>query len=101
YARAVAEQGNHAVSITAMERVLKAVPRDAEVLEHLARFQAAVGLAFEAHLNYAKSFAYKRQFGKYDFHMQKSETLARSASEQDQLRKAREEISEFREILGI
>jgi len=101
YARAVAEQGNHAASIPAMERVLKAVPRDAEVLEHLARYQAVVGRAFEAHLNYAKSFAYKRQFGKYDFHMQKSETLARSASEQDQLRKAREEISEFREILGI
>jgi len=101
YARAVAEQGNHAASIPAMERVLKAVPRDAEVLEHLARFQAAAGRAFEAHLNYAKSFAYKRQFGKYDFHMQKSEALARSAAEQDQLGKARAEISEFREILGI
>lgn len=101
YARAVAEQGNHAASIPAMERVLKAVPRDAEVLEHLARFQAAAGRAFEAHLNYAKSFAYKRQFGKYDFHMQRSEALAKSASEQETLRRAREEISEFREILGI
>jgi predicted Zn-dependent protease len=101
YARAVAEQGDHAASIPAMERVLKAVPRDAEVLEHLARYQAAVGRAFEAHLNYAKSFAYKRQFGKYDFHMQKCEALARSDSEQDLLRKVREEISEFREILGI
>lgn len=101
YARAVAEQGKHAISIPAMERVLKAVPRDAEVLEHLARYQAAAGRAFEAHLHYAKSFAYKRQFKKYDFHMQKSEVLARSASEQEQLRKAREEISEYREILGI
>lgn len=101
YARAVAEQGNYAASIPAMERVLKAVPRDAEVLEHLARYQAAAGRAFEAHLNYAKSFAYKRQFGKYEFHMQKSESLARSATEQDLLRKARAEISEFREILGI
>jgi predicted Zn-dependent protease len=101
YARALAEQGNHAASISAMERVLKAVPRDAEVLENLARFQAAAGRAFEAHLNYAKSFAYTRQFSKYDFHMFKSEALARTAPEQEQMRRVREEISEFREILGI
>lgn len=101
YARAVAERGDHAASIPAMERVLRAVPRDPEVLEHLARFQAAAGRAFQAHLNYAKSFAYKRQFGKYDFHMQRSEALAKSASEQEELGRARAEISEFREILGI
>jgi predicted Zn-dependent protease len=101
YARAVAEQGKHAASVSAMERVLKAVPRDAEVLEYLARYQAAMGLAFEAHLNFAKSFAYKRKFSKYDFHMQKSEVLAQSARQQEQLRAVREEIAEFREILGI
>ncbi len=101
YARALAEQGNHSASVSAMERVLKAVPRDAEVLEYLARFQAAAGRAFEAHLNYAKSFAYKRKFSKYDFHMLQSEALARTAPEQEQMRRVREEISEFREILGI
>lgn len=101
YARAVAEQGNHAASVSAMERVLKAVPRDAEVLEYLARYQAAMGLAFEAHLNFAKSFAYKRKFSKYNFHLQKSEALAQTPPQQEQLRKVREEIAEFREILGI
>ena len=101
YARAVAEQGNHAASVSAMERVLRAVPRDAEVLEYLARYQAAMGRAFEAHLNFAKSFAYKRKFSKYEFHMQKSEVLAQSAPQQEHLRAVREEIAEFREILGI
>ena len=101
YARAVAEQGNFAAGISAMERVKKAVPRDSEVLEFLARYQAAAGSVFTAHLNYAKSFAYKRKFSKYDFHMQKAEALAKSAAEQDQLRRVREEISEFRDILGI
>ena len=97
----MAEQGNYAASVSAMERVLKSVPRDAEVLEYLARYQAAMGLAFEAHVNFAKSFAYKRKFSKYDFHMQKSEVLAQSARQQEQLRAVREEIAEFREILGI
>lgn len=101
YARAVAEQGKHAASVSAMERVLKAVPRDAEVLEYLARYQAALGRAFEAHLNYAKSFAYKRKFSKYNFHLQKSEALAQTPPQQEELRKVREEIAEFREILGI
>ncbi|PKN42070.1 MAG: peptidase M48 [Deltaproteobacteria bacterium HGW-Deltaproteobacteria-18] len=101
YARAVAEQGKHAASVSAMERVLKAVPRDAEVLEYLARYQAALGRAFDAHLNYAKSFAYKRKFSKYNFHLQKSEALAQTPPQQEQLRKVREEIAEFREILGI
>lgn len=101
YARAVAEQGNYAAGISAMERVNKAVPRDSEVLEFLARYQAAAGQVFTAHLNYAKSFAYKRKFSKYDFHMQRAEALARSDAEQDRLRGVREEIAEFREILGI
>ena len=101
YARAVAEQGNFAAGITAMERVKKAVPRDSEVLEFLARYQAAAGNVFTAHLNYAKSFAYKRKFSKYDFHVKQAEALARTAAEKDQLGKVRAEISEFRDILGI
>lgn len=101
YARAMAEQGQHEASVTAMERVLKDVPRDSEVLENLARYQAAMGRNFEAHLNYAKAFAYKRQFSKYSFHMEKSEALAVTPKEKETLARAREEISEFREILGI
>ena len=69
--------------------------------EYLARYQAAMGRAFEAHLNFAKSFAYKRKFSKYNFHLQKSEALAQTPPQQEQLRKVREEIAEFREILGI
>lgn len=101
YARAVAEQGNYAASVTAMERVVKDVPRDSEVLENLARYQAAMGRNFEGHLNYAKAFAYKRQFSKYTFHMEKSEALATNAQERDRILQVRAEISEFREILGI
>lgn len=101
YARAVAEQGNYPASVTAMERVAKDVPRDSEVLENLARYQAAMGRNFEAHLNYAKAFAYKRQFSKYAFHMEKSEALATNAQERDRIVQVRAEISEFREILGI
>jgi len=101
YARAVAEQGNFAASVTAMERVVKDVPRDSEVLENLARYQAALGRNFEAHLHYAKSFAYKRQFSKYAFHLQKCEDLATTSKERDMIQKVRDEISEFREILGI
>jgi len=101
YARAVAEQGNYPASVKAMERVVKDVPRDSEVLENLARYQAAMGRNFEAHLNYAKAFAYKRQFSKYTFHMEKSEALATNAQERDRVLQVRAEISEFREILGI
>jgi len=101
YARAVAEQGNYAASVSAMERVVRDVPRDSEVLENLARYQAALGRNFEAHLNYAKAFAFKRQFRKYDFHMEKSEALASGARELEMIGKVRKEIAEYREILGI
>ena len=76
-------------------RVAKDVPRDSEVLENLARYQAAMGRNFEAHLNYAKAFAYKRQFSKYAFHMEKSEALATNAQERDRIVQVRAEISEL------
>jgi predicted Zn-dependent protease len=101
YARAVAEQGNFAAGVSAMERVNKTVPRDSEVLEFLARYQAAAGNVFSGHLNYAKSFAYKRKFKKYDFHMQQAESLARTPDDEKRLRRVRDEISEFRDILEI
>jgi predicted Zn-dependent protease len=101
YARAVAEQGNHAASVSAMERVARAVPRDPEVLENLARYQAALGRGLDAHLNYAKAFAYRRQFAKYAFHMDKAEALAAGGKDRDAIGRVRSEISEYREILGI
>lgn len=100
YARAVAEQGDHAASVSAMERVARAVPRDPEVLENLARYQAATGNAFAAYLNYAKAFAYRRQFSKYTFHLQKAEALAQSEKERAAIEQLRQEIAEYREILG-
>ena len=101
YARAVAEQGNYAASVAARERVARAVPRDPEVLENLARYPAALGRNFSAHLNYAKAFAYRRQFGKYAFHLEKSEALAAGEGDRETLAKVRQEIAEYREILGI
>lgn len=101
YARAMAEKGRFAASVTAMERVARDVPRDPEVLENLGRYQAALGRDFEGHLNYAKAFAYKRQFQKYEFHLQKSETLAKTAQQRETIDRVRDEIAEFREILGI
>ncbi|GAB6110388.1 beta-barrel assembly-enhancing protease [Desulfomicrobium salsuginis] len=101
YARAVAEQGNYAASVSAMERVAKDVPRDSEVLENLARYQAAMGRGFDAHLNYAKAFAYKRQFTKYAFHMEKAEALAAGGKDREKIGQVRSEIAEYREILGI
>ena len=99
YARAMAEQGNHAVGITAMERVLKDVPRDAEVLEHLGRYQAAVGRNFEAHLSFAKAFAYKREFRKYEYHVRQAEALMREDRQRAALDGLRVEIDEYRDIL--
>jgi predicted Zn-dependent protease len=101
YARAVAEKGQFAASVTAMERVARNVPRDPEVLENLARYQAALGRGFEGHLNYAKAFAYKRLFTKYEFHLQKSEELSKTEGQREMIAKVRSEIAEFREILGI
>lgn len=101
YARAVAEKGDYAASVSAMERVARDVPRDPEVLENLARYQAALGSHFPAHLNYAKAFAYRRQFSKYAFHLEKSESLATSEREREMIGKVREEIAEYRQILGI
>jgi predicted Zn-dependent protease len=101
FARAMAEKGQFAASITAMERVAKDVPRDSEVLENLARYQAALGRDFEGHLNYAKAFAFKRQFPKYEFHLQKAEVMARTDREREMISRVRGEIAEFREILGI
>lgn len=101
YARAVAEQGRFADSVRAMERVARDVPRDPEVLENLGRYQAALGRHFEGHVNYAKAFAYRRQFPKYDFHLQKAEGLARTAGERETVRAARAEIDEFRDILDL
>lgn len=100
YARAMGEQGNHAAAIGALERVAKAVPRDAEVLENLGRQQAAQGMQFEAHLNYAKAFAYRRQFRKYAFHLEKAEALARTEEQRTAVSRAREEVDEYREILA-
>lgn len=101
YSRALAEQGNFAASVTAMERVARDVPRDSEVLENLGRYQAALGRSFDAHLNYAKAFAYKRQFSKYEFHLQKAESLAKNAEHEAMIQKVRGEIAEFRDILKI
>lgn len=101
YARALAEQGNYTQSVAAMERIIKEVPRDAEVLDHLARYQAALGRHFSAHVNYAKAFAYRRQFRKYEFHMQKAEVLAQTVAEKETITKVVAEISEYREILEI
>lgn len=101
YGRAMAEKGNYQAGITAMERVARDVPRDSEVLENLGRFQAAQGRNLEAHLNYAKAFAYKRQFKKYEFHLQQSESLASTERDREMIQKVRAEIGEFREILGI
>ncbi len=99
YARAVAEQGNFAASISAMERVLKDVPRDAEVLEYLARYQAAAGRNFEAHLHYAKAFAYKREFRKYEYHLLQAETQIKNERQRAALDELRAEIDEYRDIL--
>lgn len=100
YARAMGEQGKYATGIGALQRVAKAVPRDAEVLENLGRQQAAQGMQFEAHMNYAKAFAYRRQFKKYAFHMEKAEAAARTEAQRAAIQAARDEISEYREILG-
>jgi predicted Zn-dependent protease len=99
YALAMGEQGKYATSIEALQRVLKAVPRDAEVLETLGRQQAAQGMQFEAHMNYAKAFAYRRQFKKYTFHMERAEAAARTEAQRAAIQAARDEISEYREIL--
>ncbi|NLW80168.1 MAG: M48 family metalloprotease [Desulfovibrionales bacterium] len=101
YARAVAEQGNFGASIAAMEKVAKSVPRDAEVQENLGRYHAAMGNQFDGHLHFARAFAYKRQFTKYTFHLQKAEALAVRTDQQAKLRALRDEIAEYREILGI
>lgn len=101
YARAMGEQGNYAAGIEALQRVARAVPRDAEVLENLGRQQAAQGMRFEGHLNYAKAFAYRRQFKKYAFHLEKAEAEARTEEQRTAIRNARGEIDEYREILGI
>lgn len=99
YARAVAEQGNYGASVSAMERVAKAVPRDPEVLENLARYQAATNNLFDAYLNHAQAFAYRRQFSKYTLHLQKAETLAQSEKDRRRIEQVRQEIAEYREIV--
>ena len=99
YARAVAEQGNYTASVAAMERVAKAVPRDPEVLENLARYQAATNNLFDAYLNYAQAFAYRHQFGKYGLHLQKAEKLAESDKDKERIKQVEQEVSEYQEIL--
>jgi predicted Zn-dependent protease len=101
YARAMAERGDFTASVSAMERVARAVPRDSEVLENLARYQAATGDGFRAHLNYAKAFAYRRKFSKYAFHLEKAESLAAGGRDKEAIASVREEIAEYREVLGI
>lgn len=95
----MAEQGKFAASISAMERVLKDVPRDVEVLEHLACYQAAAGQNFEAHLHYAKAFAYKREFRKYEYHLRQAEGQIRNDRQRTALDELRVEIDEYRDIL--
>ena len=69
------------------------------MLENLGRQQAAQSMQFEAHLNYAKAFAYRRQFRKYAFHLEKAEALARTEEQRTAVFRAREEVDEYREIL--
>ncbi|NCD24081.1 MAG: tetratricopeptide repeat protein [Deltaproteobacteria bacterium] len=99
YARALAEQGDFAASITAMQRVLKDVPRDSEVLEHLGRYQAAAGRHFDAHVSFARAFAYTRKFRKYEYHLQRAESMAQSDSQHETIDDLRDEIAEYRNIL--
>jgi len=101
YARAVAEQGNYQAAIAAMQRIAKTVPRDFEVLENLARYHAALGDHFTGHLCYAKGFAYRGNFKKYMFHFDKASAEARTAEQRRQLDALRDEIREFREIMGL
>lgn len=100
YAKALAEKGHFAASVSALTRVVKAVPHDSEVLETLARAQAASGQNFEAHLNYAQSFAYEKQFRKYEFHLQKAKALVQTPEQKALLRKVQASVDEFRDILG-
>lgn len=99
YARAMAEQGHFVTSITAMERILKDVPRDSEILEYLARYQAALGQHGEAHLSFAKAFAYKRDWRKYEYHVRQAEPLLRSPEQQKALEHLRIEIDEYKNIV--
>lgn len=99
YARAMAEKGSYDTALKSMQRVSRAVPRDSEVLEFLGQYEAALGHALDAHMNYAKAFAYKRQFSKYEFHLRKAMSLASSAVEKDRIAALENEISEFRQIL--
>lgn len=99
YARARAEQGDYAEGITTMERVLREVPRDSEVLEHLGRYQAAAGHNFEAHLSFAKAFAYKGKFRKYEYHLRQAEMHVQTTHQSELLDALREEIEEYRDIL--
>lgn len=101
YARAAAEQGHYAIGIDALQRVLKELPRDSEVLEYLGRFQGASGDHFNAHLNFAKALAYRRQFSPYAYHMQQAEGLASTEAQREAIRALRQEIAEYRQILGL
>lgn len=101
YARAGVEKGDVATGIDALNRVLKEVPRDAEVLEYLGRFQAAQGDHLNAHLNFAKAMAYRRQFARYAYHVRQAEGLALTEVQREAISAVQQEIAEYRQILGL
>lgn len=101
YARAGVEKGDVATGIDALNRVLKEVPRDAEVLEYLGRFQAAQGDHLNAHLNFAKAMAYRRQFARYAYHVRQAEGLALTEAQREAISAVQQEVAEYRQILGL
>lgn len=101
FARAAAEKGDVATGIDALQRVLKEVPRDAEVLEYLGRFQAMRGDQCNAHLNFAKAMAYRRQFSRSAYHVRQAEGLALTEAQRAAIAAVQQEIAEYRQVLGL
>lgn len=99
YARALAEQGDYDDAIALMRKILKELPRDAEVLEYTGRYEGMRQRLFEAHVSFAKAFAYRRSFDKYSYHMRQAEAVAVDERQHRALRGVRAEIDEYRDVL--
>ena len=93
-ARLMAERKDYRNAIITMERVMREVPEDAEVRQHLGRMYGESGNIFEAHLQLSYAALYGRDKKNTTFHLERAKTLASTDDQKKSLATLQKAIGE-------
>lgn len=94
YARALAEKGQRKEALTYFQESLESMPYSPEVREELGIFYGKQGNMFEAHLQLAYAYLFKKELDKFNFHYKRAKKLALTPLQKEQWEKLKKEYEQ-------